>query len=71
MQRVRDHYIKIITNGDKMVTKKVTSRRREPAPASSPSKSFPTAALGLGMVVLTNYQAEVKQILTLLIKSLT
>jgi hypothetical protein len=73
MQRVRDHYIKITTNGDKMVTKKVTNRRRAPvpAPASSPSKSFPTAALGLGMVVLTNYQAEVKQILTLLIKSLT
>ena len=73
MQRVRDHYIKIITNGDKMVTKKVTNRRKtaEPAPTPVPSKSFPTAALGLGMVVLTNYQAEVKQILTLLIKSLT
>ena len=56
-----------------MVTKKVTNRRKtaEPAPTPVPSKSFPTAALGLGMVVLTNYQAEVKQILTLFIKSLT
>lgn len=54
-----------------MVTKKVTNRRREPVPAPSSSKSFPTAALGLGMVVLTNYQAEVKQLLTLLIKSMT
>lgn len=56
-----------------MVTKKVTTRRKAsiPAPTPSPSKSFPTAALGLGMVVLTNYQAEVKQLLTLLIKTLT
>jgi hypothetical protein len=71
MQRVRDHYIKLITNGDKMVTKKVTSRQRVPEPVPSSTKSFPTAALGLGMVILTNYQAEVKQILTLIIKSLT
>lgn len=71
MQCVRDHYIKIITNGDKMVTKKVTNRRRVPEPTPSSTKSFPTAALGLGMVILTNYQAEVKQILTLIIKSLT
>jgi len=73
MQRVRDHYIKTTTNGDKMVTKKVTNKRRAtvPAPAPLPSKSFPTAALGLGMVVLTNYQAEVKQLLNLLLKSMT
>ena len=71
MQRVRDHYNKITTNGDKMVTKKVTNRRRVPEPTPSSTKSFPTAALGLGMVILTNYQAEVKQILTLIIKSLT
>ena len=43
-----------------------------PAPAASAStKSFPTAALGLGMVVLTNYQAEVKQALALLLKTFT
>ena len=71
MQRVRDHYNKITTNGDKMVTKKVTNRQRAPEPIPSSAKSFPTAALGLGMVILTNYQAEVKQILTLLIKNLT
>jgi hypothetical protein len=39
-----------------------------PAPSAS-TKSFPTAALGLGMVVLTNYQAEVKQ--ALLLKTFT
>ena len=71
MQRVRDHYSKITINGDKMVTKKVTNRQRVPEPIPSSTKSFPTAALGLGMVILTNYQAEVKQILTLLIKNLT
>ena len=54
-----------------MVTKKVTNRQRVPEPIPSSTKSFPTAALGLGMVILTNYQAEVKQILTLLIKNLT
>jgi hypothetical protein len=43
-----------------------------PAPApSAATKSFPTAALGLGMVVLTNYQAEVKQALALLLKTFT
>ena len=43
-----------------------------PAPAPSASvKSFPTAALGLGMVVLTNYQAEVKQAVALLFKTFT
>jgi hypothetical protein len=41
-----------------------------PAPSAS-TKSFPTAALGLGMVVLTNYQAEVKQALALLLKTFT
>jgi len=55
-----------------MVTKKVTSRRKtvEP-PASPPTKNFSTAALGLGMVILTNYQAEVKQALSLILKTLT
>lgn len=41
-----------------------------PAPSAT-TKSFPTAALGLGMVVLTNYQAEVKQALALLLKTFT
>ena len=57
-----------------MVTKKVTSRRKSvapPAPAAAPTKNFPTAALGLAMVVLTNYQAEVKQALSLILKTLT
>ena len=41
-----------------------------PAPSAT-TKSFPTAALGMGMVVLTNYQAEVKQALALLFKTFT
>lgn len=53
-----------------MVVKKVTARKK--VVESPPSaKSFPTAVLGMGMVILTNYQAEVKQVLSLLIKALT
>jgi hypothetical protein len=62
-----------------MVAKKVTTRRKiveppPPSPSSSSSaatKSFPTAMLGIGMVILTNYQAEVKQLIALLLKALT
>jgi len=59
-----------------MVSKKVTTRRKvvEPPPSAPPSpatKSLPTAMLGIGMVILTNYQAEVKQILALVMKALT
>jgi len=58
-------------------TKKIVQRHKAappPPPAPVPStatKSFPTAALGLGMVVLTNYQAEVKQAVALLFKTFT
>ena len=58
-----------------VATKKVVRRHKAaPPPTTAPSettKSFPTAALGLGMVVLTNYQAEVKQALALLFKTFT
>lgn len=55
-----------------MVTKRVTTRRKSVAPPEpAPTKNFPTAALGLGMVILTNYQAEVKQALSLILKTLT
>jgi hypothetical protein len=55
-----------------MVTKRVTTRRKSVAPAApTPTKNFPTAALGLAMVILTNYQAEVKQALSLILKTLT
>jgi len=56
-----------------VATKKVVQRHKAaPAPApSAATKSFPTAALGVGMVVLTNYQAEVKQALALLFKTFT
>ncbi len=57
-----------------MVTKKVTTRKKVVAPPAPPvaspaAKGVPTAAIGLGMVVLTNYQAEVKQVLSLLLKA--
>ena len=55
-----------------MVTKRVTTRRKVVAPPPpSSTKSFPTAALGVGMVILTNFQAEVKQMMSLLIKAIT
>ena len=58
-----------------VTTKKVVRRHKAvapPAPASSAAtKSFPTAVLGMGMVILTNYQAEVKQVLALIVKTLT
>ena len=54
-----------------MTAKRVTSKRKVVAPPPPSTKSFPTAALGIGMVILTNYQAEVKQVLALIIKTLT
>jgi hypothetical protein len=55
-----------------MITKKVTAKRKVVAPPPpSSSKSLPTAVLGMGMVILTNYQAEVKQVLALIVKTLT
>jgi hypothetical protein len=58
-----------------VATKKVVRRHKvvvpPPAAPSAATKSFPTAALGLGMVVLTNYQSEVKQALALLFKTFT
>jgi hypothetical protein len=59
-----------------MVAKKVTTRRKivvppPPSPSSTATKSLPTAMLGIGMVILTNYQAEVKQLIALLLKALT
>jgi len=59
-----------------VAAKKVVIKHKAapPPPAPAPSaatKSFPTAALGMAMVVLTNYQAEVKQALALLFKTFT
>lgn len=55
-----------------VATKKLVRRPKAAPPApSAATKSFPTAALGMGMVVLTNYQAEVKQALALLFKTFT
>jgi hypothetical protein len=58
-----------------VATKRAVHRPKAAPPAapapSAATKSFPTAALGVGMVVLTNYQAEVKQALALLFKTFT
>ena len=54
-----------------MVAKKTTTKQKVVVPPPPSAKSFPTAALGVGMVVLTNYQAEVKQVLGLILKTLT
>ena len=59
-----------------VATKKVVHRQKaapHPSPPAPPAsvKRFPTAALGMGMVVLTNYQAEVKQAVALLFKTFT
>ena len=57
-----------------VAAKKVVIKHKAAPPATAPSaatKSFPTAALGMAMVVLTNYQAEVKQAVALLFKTFT
>ena len=60
----------MVINNKKVARKKVvTPPPPPPPPPSSAAKGVPTAAIGLGMVVLTNYQAEVKQVLSLLLKA--
>lgn len=62
----------MVINNKKVARKKVvTPPPPPPPPPSAAAKGVPTAAIGLGMVVLTNYQAEVKQMLALLIKTLS
>ncbi len=53
-----------------MGTRKVI-RKKVVAPVPASTNKFPTAAIGLGMVILTNYQAEVKQALALLLKTIS
>jgi hypothetical protein len=57
----------MVINNKKVARKKVVAPP-QPPPPSPAAKGVPTAAIGLGMVVLTNYQAEVKQVLSLLLK---
>jgi len=54
-----------------MPAKRVTTRKKVVEPPVSATKSYPTAALGLCMIVLTNYQAEVKQIISGIVKAFT
>jgi len=54
-----------------MTTRKVTRKKVIEPPVPAAPNKFPTAAIGLSMVILTNYQAEVKQALALLLKTLT
>jgi len=58
----------MVINNKKVARKKVAEPPLPPPPSSA-AKGVPTAAIGLGMVVLTNYQAEVKQVLALLLKA--
>ena len=58
----------MVINNKKVARKKIVTPP-PPPPPSSAAKGVPTAAIGLGMVVLTNYQAEVKQVLSLLLKA--
>ena len=58
----------MVINNKKVARKKVVTPP-PPPPPSAAAKGVPTAAIGLGMVVLTNYQAEVKQVLSLLLKA--
>jgi len=58
----------MVINNKKVARKKVAEPPLPPPPSSA-AKGVPTAAIGLGMVVLTNYQAEVKQELALLLKA--
>jgi len=53
-----------------MPARKVT-RKKVVTPSTTTTKSLPTATLGLAMIILTNYQAEVKQLLGLILKTLT
>lgn len=54
-----------------MPTRKVIRKKVVAPPPPPAAKSLPTAALGLAMIILTNYQAEVKQALSLFFKALT
>mgnify|MGYP001027041229 CR=1 FL=1 len=54
-----------------MVARKVIRKKVVAQPVPVAPNKFPTAAIGLSMVILTNYQAEVKQALALLLKTLT
>jgi len=53
-----------------MPTRKVI-RKKVVVPPPPATKNLPTAAMGLVMIILTNYQAEVKQALALFLKTLT
>jgi hypothetical protein len=58
----------MVINNKKVAARKKVVVPPPPPPPSPAAKGVPTAAIGLGMVVLTNYQAEVKQVLSLLLK---
>ncbi len=54
-----------------MPTRKVIRKKVVVPPPPPATKNLPTAAMGLVMIILTNYQAEVKQALALFLKTLT
>jgi len=51
---------------------RTTRHRVEPVPTPVPSdKKAHTAGLGIFLILLTNYQAEVKQLFSFLLKSIS
>lgn len=50
---------------------KSPTQNSSPAPSPSSDKKIHTAGLGFALLILTNYQAEVKQILQLIMKWVT
>jgi hypothetical protein len=47
------------------------TRKKEPIPPPQPDKKAHTAILGVVLIILTNYQSEVKQIFSFLMKAAT
>ena len=54
-----------------MVTKRKTRHVAPPPPPPPADKKVHTAGLGVVLILLTNYQAEVKQVVQAILKSIT
>ena len=66
----------IYKNNNNMATRKPTTRksdiagkRGEPQKESGSAPKVPTAVIGVVMIVLTNYQAEVKKLFELVLRA--
>lgn len=54
---------------NKMVTRKTTARRHQPEPIPESSNKNLMGIVGLLMLVLTNYQEEIKHVISVLLGS--